>query len=75
MAYYVAKVLKMRPNEILDTWGTAELIVAFGEYANEESIRNYEQWKSLDSEQRAKVEKPEKYAVYFHGTDYGIDGD
>lgn len=74
MAYFVAKVLKMRPSEILDYWGTAELIVAYGEYANEIAMENYERWKSLDAEQRAKVERPEKYAVYFHRMDQGING-
>lgn len=66
MAHYVAKVLHQRPNDILDHWGVPELIVAFGEYANEESQKNYLEWKSLDSEQRAKVPKPDEYVVYFH---------
>lgn len=74
MAYYVAKVLRMRPNEILDTWGTAELIVAYGEYANEQARENYEHWRSLDADTRAKTERPEKYAVYFHRMDYEING-
>lgn len=65
MAHYVAKALHQRPNEILDTWGTAELIVAFGQYANEKSSQNYEDWKHLDSEQRAKIMQPSKYIVYF----------
>lgn len=65
MAHYVAKELHIRPNEILDTWGTAELIVAFGQYANEKSSQNYEDWKHLDSEQRAKIMQPSKYIVYF----------
>lgn len=65
MAHFVAKELSIRPNEILDTWGVPELIVAFGQYANEKSMQNYEQWKSLDSEQRNKIPKPSKYIVYF----------
>ena len=65
MAHYVAKVLHQRPNDILDTWGVPELIVAFGEYANEEAERNYGEWKSLATEQRAKGERPERYIVRF----------
>lgn len=66
MAHYVAKVLHQRPNDILDNWGCAELIVAFGEYANEESRQRYEEWKNLDAQARAKNPKPDEYAVYFH---------
>lgn len=65
MSHYVAHELHLRPNEILDTWGVAELIVAFGQYANEKSSKNYEEWKQLDSEQRAKIKQPSKYIVYF----------
>ena len=66
MAHYVAKVLHQRPNDILDNWGVPELIVAFGEYANEETKRNYEEWKHLDAKQRASVQRPSEYAVKFH---------
>lgn len=66
MAHYVAKVLHQRPNDILDTWGVPELIVAFGEYANQQSRENYEQWKTLDSKMRAQIARPNEYAVYFH---------
>lgn len=65
MAHFVAKELHMRPNEILDTWGVAETIVAFGQYANEQSNQNYEDWKHLDSETRGKITQPNKYIVYF----------
>ena len=70
MAHYVAKVLHQRPNDILDKWCVPELIVAFGEYANEESEQSYENWKQLDAQTRAKTPKPNQYAVYFH---YGED--
>lgn len=66
MAHYVAKVLHQRPNDILDNWGVPELIVAFGEYANEEAKKHYEEWKNLDSDVRAKYPKPSEYTVYFH---------
>lgn len=69
MAHYVGKLLHIRPNEILDTWGVPELIVAYGEYANELADRNYRQWKDLPAEQRAKVEKPPKYIVRFIGVE------
>lgn len=65
MAHYVAKVLNQRPSDILDHWGVAELIVAFGQYANEKSSQNYEEWKQLDKETRAKTMQPSKYIVYF----------
>ena len=65
MAHFVAHELHIRPNEILDTWGVAELVVAFGQYANEKSAQNYEEWKHLDSQTRAKVLQPSKYTVYF----------
>ena len=65
MAHYVARVLKQRPNDILDHWGVAELVVAFGHYANEDADKNYQEWKSLHAENRAKVEKPSPYTVRF----------
>ena len=69
MAYFVGKILRIRPNEILDNWGTAELIVTFGIYANEEASKQYEQWKQLDSDTRAKTKKPNEYIVYFHNVE------
>lgn len=65
MAHFVAHELHLRPNEILDTWGVPELVVAFGQYANERSSKNYEEWKQLDPEQRNKIKQPSKYIVYF----------
>ena len=69
MAHTVAKILKIRPNEILDEWCAAELIVAFGEYTNEMAQKNYNEWKSLPRESRNKTPKPEKYFVQFIGID------
>lgn len=65
MAHYVAHELHLRPNDVLDKWGVPELIVAFGQYANEQSNKNYEEWKHLDSENRSKIQQPSKYIVYF----------
>ena len=66
MAQYVGKILKMRPNDILDNWGVAELIVTFGTYRNEESYQNFLEWKSLDMETKKKVKRPEPFAVKFY---------
>ena len=67
MANYVGKVLHLRPAEILDTWGVPELIVAYGEYANEVSMQNYEDWAHMDAQSRGI--RPEKYIVKFLGED------
>lgn len=66
MAYFVGDKLNIRPGEILDKWGTSELIVTFGIYANEKASEQYQEWKQLDSESRAKIKKPNEYIVYFH---------
>lgn len=69
MAHFVGKTLHIRPNEILDTWGVPELVVAFGYYADEISLQNYEQYKSLDAKERAKMGDVKKYRVKFIGLD------
>ena len=66
MAYFVGEKLNLRPGKILDEWGTSELIVTFGIYANEKASEQYQEWKQLDSESRAKIKKPNEYIVYFH---------
>lgn len=66
MAHYVARVLKQRPNEILDGWGVAELLVAYGQYSNEDSYKNFLEWKSLSSKDKKSVEKPDEYRVLFY---------
>lgn len=66
MAHYVARVLHQRPNDILDKWGVAELVVAYGQYANEDAHKNYEEWKSLSRETRQNTEKPQEYIVRFY---------
>lgn len=73
MAHYVAKVLHQRPNDILDKWGVAELIVAYGEYANEEAEKAYQDWKSLSTDQRAKTEKPNRFVVRFFNSNESKD--
>lgn len=69
MAYFVARKLHMRPNDILDKWGVPELLVAYGHYANEDSYKNFSEWKNLDPKSRAKTQKPTEYAVKFHSFD------
>lgn len=62
MAHFVAEKLMIRPNEILDSWGVPELIVAYGYYANEISLENYRYWESGDK----KRAMPKKYNVKFY---------
>lgn len=69
MTYFVAEILHMRPNDILDHWGVPELVVTFGYYANEKAMQQYTEWKNLDTDSRAKTPKPNQYIVYFHGSD------
>lgn len=65
MAHFVASELGIRPNDILDKWCVPELIVAFGQYANEKSMQNYADWNNLDSSTKGKIPRPNKYIVYF----------
>lgn len=70
MAHFVGKVLHIRPNEILDTWNVAELLVAYGEYGNQLADRNFEMWKSGDR----KTASPPRYIVKFIGVKEMQDG-
>lgn len=67
MAHYVAKVLHIRPKEILDEWNVPELIVTYGSYANEQAQKNFAEWDAMDTKQKLKVERPSQYAVKFIG--------
>lgn len=67
MAHYLAKKLHQRPSSILDEWSTPELIVAYGQYANEDAQKNYNEWKNLPSKERVKYPPPQEYAVRFYG--------
>ena len=64
MAHYVAKVLHLRPNDILDGWGVPELLVAFGEYANETADKNFKEWAAIDPKYR-KGKAPSRCIVQF----------
>lgn len=70
MAHFVGKVLHIRPNEILDTWNVAELLVAYGEYGNQMADQSFEMWKSSDR----KTPSPPRYVVKFIGLKDMQDG-
>lgn len=65
MAHYVAKVLKIRPNDILYHWGVSELIVAYGIYANEQQQKNFNEIKEHNKVSNKKIPQIEEYAVRF----------
>lgn len=66
MAYYVAKVLKLRPLTILTTWGCEELLVCYGVYVNEQMRGNFYEFEALPPESKRKVKhKPTPYAIKF----------
>ena len=67
MAHFVAKHLHMRPNDILDTWGVPELIVAYGQYANEIADENYQAWKDAHRPKGTERPEPRRYVVRFIG--------
>ena len=59
---------------ILNEWGCAELIVTFGQLANEESFQEYQAYQNASSEARAKVKKPPKeYIMKFMTIDDILD--
>lgn len=64
MAHYVGKLLHIRPSEILDNWGVPELLVAYGQYANEAANEAYQGWVIRNTKNH-KDEKPPKYIVQF----------
>lgn len=74
MAHFVAKTLHIRPNDILDGWCVPELIVAYGEYANEIADKNYREYVSTYIEPNKKPERPPRYAVRFIGLQELQDG-
>lgn len=65
MAHYVGKELHIRPNDILDGWGVPELIVAYGEYANETAYQNYMEYHYTHTDEQPPA--PSKYVVRFIG--------
>lgn len=67
MAHFVAKILHLRPSEILDTWGVPELLVAYGQYANEMADEQYESWKAIHLPSSEPKKPPRRYVVRFIG--------
>lgn len=67
MAHFVGKQLHIRPNEILDTWGVSELIVAYGEYANELADESFRAWKESTTKRNGPPPAPKRYVVRFIG--------
>lgn len=76
MAHFVGKQLHLRPNDILDVWGVPELIVAYGQYANEIADENYQSWKHGRMARQKGWEPPEprRYIVRFLGVRELEDG-
>lgn len=67
MAHFVAKILHIRPNDIMDTWGVPELIVAYGQYANEAADESYQTWKASHRPKGYEPPEPKRYVVRFIG--------
>lgn len=66
MAHYVGKLLHIRPSEILDNWSIPELLVAYGQYANEAANEAYQAWV-LRHTKNPPDERPPRYIVQFIG--------
>ncbi|OUP61678.1 hypothetical protein B5F14_01610 [Faecalitalea cylindroides] len=66
MAHYVAKILKIRPNDILDRWGVSELLVAYGIYRNEAQEKAYSEIESYNRTAKKKIPRVNRYAVKFY---------
>lgn len=66
MAHFVGRQLHIRPMEILKDWSVPELIVAYGEYANEIAQKNLAEWKAIGD---YKTPRPKGYQVMFISID------
>ena len=66
MAHYVAKILKIRPNDILDRWGVSELLVAYGIYRNEAQEKAYSEIESYNRTAKKKIPRVNRYDVKFY---------
>lgn len=55
----------MRPLEILKTWSPAELIVAFGEYMNQDAEEQYKMWESHNTNKNSTPPKPKRVIIPF----------
>lgn len=64
MAYFLSSKLKIRPNEILDSWGVPELIVTYGQIVNEIAQKNYATWEVSKT-----GDMPKRFYVRFYSGD------
>lgn len=69
MAHYIGRVLHIRPNDILDGWCVPELIVAYGEYANEQADKHFREWLASKKAGGKVGESPPRKIVTFVGVD------
>lgn len=69
MAYYVAKKLHLRPNDILNCWGVSELVVTFGIYRNEDYEREFYKREEYNKSAKKKIPQIPRYAVKFYTRD------
>jgi len=53
----------MRPNDILDGWSVPELIVAYGQYVNEDAREANESWQCQYGA-KSKIKRPEEPPIY-----------
>ena len=51
----------------------AELLVAYGVYANKESCQNFHEWQLVNEPQPKNPKAPKKFAVKFIGIQNGED--
>lgn len=71
IAYEIAKEYKLRPYDVITTWSTAELIVAYAKVANDNSLEAYLNYKQ--SQPKApKQKQPKKQAFFFDEINDGI---
>lgn len=77
MAHYVGKILKIRPNEILDHWGVSELIVAYGVYRNEQQYKAFKEVQDFNKQAKKKIPRVNEYAVKFYTMEefFELDGE
>lgn len=66
MAHSVGRELGIRPSSILDEWGVPELIVAWGQYSDEDTYRNYKEWEDMSKDMKKGIKPPKKWAVQFY---------
>ena len=69
MAHYVAEIIKVRPNDILNHWGVSELLVTYGYFRNQKQLEAYRNVESFNANNKKKIPRVDRYAVYFYTKD------